>query len=176
MPNQLTIPSVGESITSATIAEWHKADGDYVKPGTEVLTIETDKVSQTLEVEAAGLLRHHVSEGDEVEIGTLVATIEETDAPPPESDPEPTNDQPAASPAPAPTRAPAPAATIAGNGDAKATSVAQKIAADRGVNLTGLQGSGAGGRITKIDVINAAEGGGGGYGVASVEKLSLIHI
>jgi len=95
MPNQLKIPSVGESITSATIAEWHKADGDYVKPGTEVLTIETDKVSQTLEVESAGLLRHHVSEGDEVEIGTLVATIEETDSPPPENDPEPVVDQPA---------------------------------------------------------------------------------
>lgn len=162
MPNQLKIPSVGESITSASIAEWHKADGDYVKAGTEVLTIETDKVSQTLEVETAGILRHHVSEGDEVEIGTLVATIEETDSPPPEAenDPDPVVE-------PAQAAAPVPVASN-GNSDAKATSVAQKIAADRGVNLAAIHGSGTGGRITKIDVLNAADGG--PPSAASIEK------
>ena len=172
MPNELKIPSVGESITSATIAEWHKGDGDYVKPGDEVLTIETDKVSQTLEVETAGLLRHHVQEGDEVEIGALVATIEETDSPPPESVVDATTEK-----AETPPAAAAPVAAPPANidlGDSKATSVAQKIAADRGVNLAAILGTGTGGRITKIDVLNAASGAGGSQGAnlsaAAIEK------
>lgn len=162
MPNELKIPSVGESITSATIAEWHKADGDYVRPGDEVLTIETDKVSQTLEVETAGLLRHHAEVGDEVDIGALVATIEETDAPPPEAEPATPTDSAASVDAP-----PAIPVEAVSDSDARVTSVAQKIASDRGVDLGRVQGTGTGGRITKIDVLNAAEGGGS---VVQVEK------
>ncbi|MCL4109927.1 UNVERIFIED_CONTAM: hypothetical protein GTU68_012736 [Idotea baltica] len=75
------MPSVGESITSATISEWLKNDGDYVTKDDDILSFETDKVSQGLPAGFDGILKHKVSEGDEVDIGAVVASIEEGDAP-----------------------------------------------------------------------------------------------
>lgn len=80
MATEVKIPNVGESITSANVAHWHKQDGEYVNKGETVLTIETDKVSNDLEADASGNLRIHVQEGEEVAIGTVVAVIEESAA------------------------------------------------------------------------------------------------
>ncbi len=147
MAYDLKIPSVGESITAATIAKWHKANGDYIHAGEEVLTIETDKVSQTLEAQVSGILHHLVTEGDEVNIGAVVASIDES----------------VAAPDGAAVIAPvilAPKAEITEN-EAKATSVASAIAGDRGIDLSKLKGSGPGGKITKIDVMSASPNSGG---------------
>ncbi|BDS08189.1 dihydrolipoyllysine-residue succinyltransferase component of 2-oxoglutarate dehydrogenase complex [Oceaniferula spumae] len=105
MATEVKIPNVGESITSANVARWHKQDGDTVSKGETVLTIETDKVSNDLEADAAGTLKILVPEGDEVAIGTVVATIEESaaasqDAEPADSAPSSSSDQ-ASAPAPA---------------------------------------------------------------------------
>ena len=77
MATEVKIPNVGESITSANVARWHKQDGESVSKGDTVLTIETDKVSNDLEAEASGTLRILVQEGEEVAIGSVVANIEE---------------------------------------------------------------------------------------------------
>lgn len=77
MAHQVKIPPAGESIVTASVAQWHKADGDAVQKGDTLVTIETDKVSTELEAEVAGILRILVPEGEEVDIGTLVAEIEE---------------------------------------------------------------------------------------------------
>lgn len=77
MATEVKIPNVGESITSANVARWHKQDGEIVAKGEIVLTIETDKVSNDLEAAAAGTLKIMVPEGEEVSIGSVVATIEE---------------------------------------------------------------------------------------------------
>ena len=77
MATEVKIPNVGESITSANVARWHKQDGDSVAKGETVLTIETDKVSNDLDADSAGILKILVQEGEEVAIGTVVATIEE---------------------------------------------------------------------------------------------------
>jgi 2-oxoglutarate dehydrogenase E2 component (dihydrolipoamide succinyltransferase) len=99
MSQEVRIPSVGESITSGTIAQWHKADGDLVRAGDLLLTVETDKISTEVPAEASGVLRIRVAAGTEVEIGAVVALIEEASAatvapaispPPPVSAPEPT--------------------------------------------------------------------------------------
>jgi 2-oxoglutarate dehydrogenase E2 component (dihydrolipoamide succinyltransferase) len=99
MSQEVRIPSVGESITSGTIAQWHKADGDLVRAGDLLLTVETDKISTEVPAEASGVLRIRVAAGTEVEIGAVVALIEEASAatvapaispPPPISAPEPT--------------------------------------------------------------------------------------
>ncbi|MEM6911594.1 MAG: dihydrolipoyllysine-residue succinyltransferase [Verrucomicrobiota bacterium] len=85
MATAVTIPAVGESVSSGTIATWHKQDGENVAVGDILLTLETDKISQELEAEAEGILRIGIAEGEEVEIGAVVATIEEgttTTAPP----------------------------------------------------------------------------------------------
>lgn len=88
MATEVKIPNVGESITSANVARWHKQDGESVNKGDTVLTIETDKVSNDLEADAAGTLKILVPEGEEVAIGTVVAQIEEGAAAPQESAPE----------------------------------------------------------------------------------------
>lgn len=77
MSFEVIIPNAGESVTSANVAQWHKASGDTVAKGDVLLTIETDKVSQELEAETAGVLEILVSEGEEVAIGTVVAKINE---------------------------------------------------------------------------------------------------
>jgi 2-oxoglutarate dehydrogenase E2 component (dihydrolipoamide succinyltransferase) len=89
----VTIPTVGESITSGLISAWHKKDGETVQPGDVLLTLETDKVTTEITAEGAGTLRIKAPEGQEVRIGEVVATIEEAGA--------------TAAPAPAPASAPA---------------------------------------------------------------------
>ena len=77
MAFEVIIPNAGESVTSANVAQWHKADGDSVQKGDILLTIETDKVSQEIEAEQNGTLQIITPEGEEVAIGTVVAKIAE---------------------------------------------------------------------------------------------------
>lgn len=86
MATEIKIPNVGESITSANVARWHKQNGELVAKGETVLTIETDKVSNDIEADVAGVLNILVQEGEEVAIGAVVATLEEGAAPEVESE------------------------------------------------------------------------------------------
>ena len=97
MATEVKNPNVGESITSANVARWHKQDGESVSKGDTVLTIETDKVSNDLEAEASGTLRILVQEGEEVAIGSVVANIEEGVTAPQEAAPAPVSEPVAAS-------------------------------------------------------------------------------
>ncbi|MFP6858983.1 MAG: dihydrolipoyllysine-residue succinyltransferase [Roseibacillus sp.] len=102
MAHEVKIPAAGESINSASVGQWHKADGDAVQKGELLATIETDKVSTELEAEIAGTLKIVVPEGEEVAIGTLIAQIDEqavAPADPPE--PEPAAQAPDAESSPA---------------------------------------------------------------------------
>ncbi len=146
MAHEIKIPSVGESIASATLGTWHKADGDYVKAGEVILTIETDKISTELESDRDGILRHLAAAGDELAIGAPVAAIEEGSAPA-EAAP--------AAPAAASEPAPSAGAPVEESG-VKATPVARKIAEGEGIDLSRVSGTGAGGKITKADVLDAA--------------------
>ncbi|MDA7926953.1 2-oxoglutarate dehydrogenase complex dihydrolipoyllysine-residue succinyltransferase [Verrucomicrobiales bacterium] len=150
MSHEIKIPSVGESITSATLAAWAKADGAYVKAGEEIVTLDTDKVSTPLEASHDGILKHLAAEGDELDIGAVIASIEEGDAPAETA--EGTTEAPAES---QPEKAPA-VNTSSSTQDVKATPVARKIADDEGVDLSSLKGTGVGGKVTKSDVLGAA--------------------
>ena len=75
MSLDVKVPAAGESITSANVARWHKKNGDAVKKGEILVTLETDKVSNELEAAADGILEILVGEGEEVSIGTLIARI-----------------------------------------------------------------------------------------------------
>ena len=75
MSHQVIIPAAGESITSASIGEWHVADGDIVAAGQTLVTLETDKVSQEVEAEVAGQIKILLPEGEEAEIGAVIAEI-----------------------------------------------------------------------------------------------------
>ncbi|MCH1408193.1 MAG: 2-oxoglutarate dehydrogenase complex dihydrolipoyllysine-residue succinyltransferase [Verrucomicrobiales bacterium] len=154
MVQEIKIPSVGESITSATVGTWLKADGEYVESGEEVLMIETDKVSTGIPTETSGILKHQANEGDDLDIGAVVAIVEEGEAseghsesPEEEAADSDGSSEAAAEPAPEPA------------GDIRVTPVARKIAEEEGVDLSSVTGTGAAGKITKSDVLEAASGG-----------------
>jgi 2-oxoglutarate dehydrogenase E2 component (dihydrolipoamide succinyltransferase) len=75
MSLDVKVPAAGESITSANVAHWHKKNGDPVKAGEILVTLETDKVSNELEAPVDGILEILVVEGEEVSIGTVIARI-----------------------------------------------------------------------------------------------------
>ena len=75
MSLDVKVPAAGESITSANVARWHKKNGDPVKKGDILVTLDTDKVSNELEAAADGTLEILVGEGEEVSIGTVIARI-----------------------------------------------------------------------------------------------------
>ena len=104
MAIEIKVPAAGESITSANIAKWYKSNGDSVKKGEPLVSLETDKVSNELEAEADGILTITVGEGEEISIGTVIGKLETSGA------------QPAAAPAAEATAAPAPAALEASSG------------------------------------------------------------
>lgn len=138
------IPSLGESIASGVLAKWHVRDGDLVKKDQPLFELETDKITSEGTAEIAGRIALTVAAGSEVKIGQLVATI----------DP---GAQPQASTAPSP-------AASAGTGPAPAADVAvppsvRRLAAETGVNPAAVVGTGKGGRVTKGDLLAAAETG-----------------
>lgn len=81
---EIKIPSIGESISEATIAEWLKKEGDYVEQDEVICELESEKASFELNAEQAGTLQILVEEGEDVEIGQVVAKIDETAQPPKE--------------------------------------------------------------------------------------------
>ena len=76
MSLEIKVPSVGESITEVTLAQWLKQDGDYVEMDENIAELESDKATFELPAEKAGILRIIAQEGDTLEIGAVVCTIE----------------------------------------------------------------------------------------------------
>jgi 2-oxoglutarate dehydrogenase E2 component (dihydrolipoamide succinyltransferase) len=76
----ITVPSVGESITSAVISTWHVANGATVKTGDLLVTVDTDKVSTEITAEASGVVTITAQPGDEVKIGATIGSIGESTA------------------------------------------------------------------------------------------------
>lgn len=149
MATEIKVPTLGESVTEATVARWLKKVGDTVQVDEALVELETDKVTLEVNAAAAGTLTEIVAgEGANVAVGALLGTISEGGA---AAAPKPAA---AAAPAPAPVAAPAPAAAPAAAGVMPA---ARKVAEDNGVDPTTLAGTGKDGRVTKGDVIQHLE-------------------
>lgn len=141
----IKVPILGESIVEGTLARWHKKVGDAINAGEIIADLETDKVNIEVSASAAGVITAlHKHEGDTVAVGELIASI----------DTAATVASPAPVAAPVATT-PAPVAAPVAS-DAPATPVARNVAADTGVDLRTVSGSGPDGRITKNDVIKAS--------------------
>jgi len=149
------VPQLSESVAEATLVSWHKKTGEYVKRDENLVDIETDKVVLETPAPQAGVLVKIVkADGGLVTSNEIIATID-TDGKP---EAKPDN---AAAPAaaPAPAAAAAPAAVKAPASGAPAMPAAQKLAAEKNIDTGALSGTGRGGRVTKGDVLQAAEGG-----------------
>ncbi|WGD28898.1 2-oxoglutarate dehydrogenase complex dihydrolipoyllysine-residue succinyltransferase [Ancylobacter sp. WKF20] len=158
MATEIRVPTLGESVTEATIGKWFKKAGEAVAADEPIVELETDKVTIEVPAPAAGVLSEIVAkDGETVGVGALLGSIGEGGAA--------AKAAPAAAPAPAKAEAPkveapkpaapapaaAPAAAPAGaNGPAVA-----KLAAESGLNPAMLAGSGKDGRVTKGDMLAA---------------------
>jgi 2-oxoglutarate dehydrogenase E2 component (dihydrolipoamide succinyltransferase) len=146
MASEIRVPTLGESVSEATIGKWFKKPGDVVKADEPVLELETDKVSLEVNAPAAGTLAEIVAkEGDTVGVGALLGTITAGGA--------------SAAPA-APASAPAKAAPVAAPAPSAASTVdhgpaVSRLAAESGVNPSSVAASGKDGRVTKGDMLAA---------------------
>ncbi len=116
MSVEIKVPAVGESISSGIISLWHRQDGDYVRTGDLLFTLDTDKVSTEVAAQAAGLVRIKVPADQEVKIGEVVGLLEEAPEPAAApvaaaSPPPAVSESPSASLPPAPST-PAPTAPV----------------------------------------------------------------
>src|SRR5215471_235947 len=157
MATEIKLPRLGQGMESGTIVKWLKSEGDPVKKGEPLYELDTDKVTQDVEADASGvLLKIAVQEG-EVDVGRTIAVIGEQGE-------EVTISENGAQ-APEPVTAAAPAVSAVqdsgpvrtdGGGRIKASPLARRIARERGIELSQVQGTGPDGRIVAEDVERAA--------------------
>jgi 2-oxoglutarate dehydrogenase E2 component (dihydrolipoamide succinyltransferase) len=152
----IRVPTLGESVTEATIGRWFKQAGDAVAVDEPLVELETDKVTIEVPAPAAGVLTEILAkDGDTVAPGALLGQIKEGAAASAKSAPASAAAPAAAKPAPPPAR-PAPAAAPkAPPADAPLAPSVRKLAAESGVSASTVPGSGKDGRVTKGDMMDA---------------------
>jgi 2-oxoglutarate dehydrogenase complex dihydrolipoamide succinyltransferase (E2 component) len=154
MATEIRVPTLGESVSEATVGTWFKKVGDTVKADEPLLELETDKVTVEVPAPAAGVLTEIVAQnGETVGLGALLGQIAEGAAGAATSAPAEAAPAKAAEPAaPAPAAAAAPASSGSSMPPAPA---AAKLAADNNVSTGDIEGSGKRGQVLKGDVIAA---------------------
>ena len=163
MPVNITMPALSPTMEEGNLAKWLVKEGDAVASGDIIAEIETDKATMEVEAVDEGVIgKIVVSEGTEgVKVNAVIAVLLEdgesaddigdTAAPTPAAaTPAPVEETPA--PAPAASSTPAPAAPSSGGARIFASPLARRIAADKGIDLSQMTGSGPKGRIVKADV------------------------
>jgi len=157
MAVDVIVPTLGESITEATLGQWLKQPGEAVKADEPVASLETDKVSVEVPAPVAGVMGQlAVAEGDTVNVGAVIAQIEEGKAPVDTATPK-VEDRTSVGQAEA-AAPPEPAAAPADDQDPVTLSPAVRRAVlEHGVDPSRIHGSGRDGRITKDDVLAAAK-------------------
>lgn len=164
MAIQIEMPKLSDTMTEGTLIKWHKQVGDQIEIGDILAEVETDKATMEMEAFDEGTLTEIlIKEGEKAPIGGILAILDGDGAGSPpaasaESAPEPEKSaEPAPSAAPSSGSDTAPAVTADGS-RLKASPLARKVAADLGVDLSSLTGSGPGGRIVRKDVESAGSG------------------
>lgn len=169
MPTNVIMPQMGESIFEGTLTRWLKKPGDGVERDEPLFEISTDKVDAEIPSPAAGILsKVLVQEGQTVQINTVVAEIEAAGVRPAEQDgavaqpAEQAGKAPVAAPPPVSPAAPAarqPVVEFPGRapGEARSSPLVRKLAAEHGIDIAMVSGTGLGGRVTKSDILNYLE-------------------
>ena len=191
MATLIDMPKLSDTMTVGTLVKWLKNEGDTVTNGDMVAEVETDKATMEVECFDEGvLIKQYAEAGAEVPVGGAIAAIGEsgesapevaTPATTPSASEEPesestlepaTPDLDAAPEISVSEPTPAPAPTVGGT-RIKASPVARKMAAEKGIDLSALEGSGPGGRIVKEDVLQANPSRVNSAPAASLEALTL---
>jgi 2-oxoglutarate dehydrogenase dihydrolipoamide succinyltransferase (E2 component) len=168
---EVVMPQMGVSVSEGTITKWLKQEGEHVAQDEALLEISTDKVDTEVPSPAEGIVAQiNVQEGQTVDVGTVLAVIAPEGAGvAPQDVPEPAtqaaadaseaaaNEVAEPTPAPPPAPTPAPAAAPTGNGRTFVSPVVARIASEHGVDPNAVQGTGAGGRVTKKDILAFVE-------------------
>ena len=147
MTTEIKVPTLGESITEATVAKWFKAVGETVRVDEPLVELETDKVALEVNASVSGTLSEiHVAEGVTVEVGAVLGLIAEGEvaAPPPKP-------EPAEGPEPERPAAETPVAAL--------SPAVRRLVAEHGLDPAAIPATGKGGRLVKGDVLKVIEGG-----------------
>ncbi|HWJ41954.1 MAG TPA: multifunctional oxoglutarate decarboxylase/oxoglutarate dehydrogenase thiamine pyrophosphate-binding subunit/dihydrolipoyllysine-residue succinyltransferase subunit [Solirubrobacterales bacterium] len=182
---QITMPEMGESVTEGIVLEWHVAEGDAVKEGDTVVEVSTDKVDAEVPAPADGVITKLIAAvDDEVPVGAPLAEMEagsgegqSPQAAGPVSDSGLSLPGESSESSPPAEGAQSGQGSNGGNGaaDVRATPVARRVAEATGVDLASLSGSGPGSKVTKGDVIAAADGGGNGAVAATAGEAKQLR-
>jgi 2-oxoglutarate dehydrogenase E2 component (dihydrolipoamide succinyltransferase) len=164
MATEVKVPTLGESVTEATVGQWLKKPGEAVAADEPIVSLETDKVAVDVPAPAAGTMGDIVAkEGDTVEVGALLGYVNEGAAasasPTPAPAAAPAAKAEAATPAPA---ASAPAAEDDGEGEGSNLTLSpavRRLVLEHGLDPSKIKGTGKDGRLTKDDVVAAAAAG-----------------
>ncbi len=181
MPISIEMPKLSDTMTEGTLVKWRKKLGDKIEMGDVIAEIETDKATMEMEAFDDGTLAEiFVKEGEKVAVGQQIALLAVAGEKPGEAKPAapspavaasthyqevagaPIPGAPGAAPkpatAPAAAAAPEPAPVVTPQGRVKASPLARKLAAQKGIDLTRVVGTGPGGRIIERDLANAPVG------------------
>jgi len=186
MAVKVTLPQMGEGVIEATVTRWLKKEGDQVKEYDPLVEVNTDKVDTEIPSPTKGtILKIVQAEGSTVPVNSVLVWIGEPGEAVPSSGSEPAAPTKAAAPKPAAEKAapsvqplpaapspkplpvapmpqasaPVQAAQVQAGGAAPVSALAARVAAEMGVNLAAVRGSGPGGRVTKEDVLAYAQSG-----------------
>ncbi|RAP57963.1 dihydrolipoyllysine-residue succinyltransferase [Oleiagrimonas sp. MCCC 1A03011] len=157
MAIEVKVPVLPESVSDATIADWHKKAGDAVSRDENLVDLETDKVVLEVPSPVDGVLKEIKFEsGDTVNSEQVIALIEEgAAAPAPSGDDK--AEAKSEAPAPAPAKAEAPKAA---KGSEDLSPAGRRVATEEGIDASKVEGTGRGGRVTKEDLVKHGKGGG----------------
>ena len=138
MTIDIAVPALGESVTEATVMRWLKAPGDAVALDEPLVELETDKIAVEVKAEAAGTLAEIVAgEGADVEVGALLGRLAPSDAPAVATEPEPKR------------------RVLRINLPSRMSPAVRRLVEEHGLDPTGIEGTGKGGRLLKSDVLAA---------------------
>ena len=148
----IKVPTIGESINEVTLLKWTKKEGDWVERDEVIAELESEKATFEVNAEKAGILKPQAKEGDTLHIGDVLAQIDDT-ATRPEGGGAKDEVQTTKPAETKPETIEVPATPV--SNDIKATPVASAIIADKKVDPSVIKASGAGGKIMKLDVLEA---------------------
>ncbi len=162
----ISMPEMGESVTEGTVLEWHKQEGDAVSEGETVVEVSTDKIDAEVPAPASGTVTTILVQPDEtVQVGQVLAEMALGAGAP--TDGAPSSAEPAAA---------ASSLTATTTEGTRASPVARRVATASGVDLGAIRGSAPGGKVTKADVLAAANGEGPASAAAAPDDGEVVPL